>query len=104
MRDPNASSVRGVASRLWRLLLVCGVLIGLGAGAAVAAVPSGVPAVASHSSSTATADGLPTMKIDGVVWSQVIIGNKVFSGGTFTTARPAGAQARSRGTTLPCTA
>ena len=42
--------------------------------------------------STVTADPLPTVQIDsGVVWTQVVVGNKVFAGGTFSNARPAGA-------------
>lgn len=40
---------------------------------------------------TVSADGLPTVQIDGVVWSQVIVGNTVYVGGRFTNARPAGA-------------
>ncbi len=42
---------------------------------------------------TVTADGLPTVQIEGVVWSQVIVGDTVYAGGSFTTARPAGAAA-----------
>ena len=42
---------------------------------------------------TVTADALPTVQINGVVWSQVIVGNTVFAGGRFTSARPAGAAA-----------
>lgn len=38
-----------------------------------------------------TADRLPTVQIDGVVWSQVVIGNRVWAGGQFGNARPAGA-------------
>ncbi len=38
-------------------------------------------------------DGLPTTQIDGVAWSQVIIGDTVYVGGKFTTARPAGSPA-----------
>jgi PKD repeat protein len=38
-----------------------------------------------------TAESLPTVQINGVVWSQVIVGNKVYAGGNFTKARPAGA-------------
>lgn len=41
--------------------------------------------------STVTADALPTVQIDGVVWSQVVIGDTVYAGGSFSTARPAGA-------------
>jgi PKD repeat protein len=42
---------------------------------------------------TVTADRLPTAQINGVVWSQVIIGNTVYVGGKFTSARPAGSAA-----------
>ncbi|MGO2053535.1 MAG: PKD domain-containing protein [Glutamicibacter sp.] len=40
---------------------------------------------------TVTADALPTVQINGVVWSQVVIGDVVYAGGSFSTARPAGA-------------
>ena len=40
---------------------------------------------------TVTADALPTVQIDGVVWSQAVAGNTVFVGGRFGNARPAGA-------------
>lgn len=40
---------------------------------------------------TVSADPLPTVQIDGVAWTQVIVGNTVYVGGSFTTARPAGA-------------
>ncbi|NTW40307.1 MAG: PKD domain-containing protein, partial [Cellulomonadaceae bacterium] len=42
---------------------------------------------------TVAADGLPTVQIDGVVWSQVVVGNTVYVAGKFTTARPAGSAA-----------
>jgi PKD repeat protein len=42
---------------------------------------------------TVSADGLPTVQIDGVVWSQAVIGTRVYAGGSFTSARPAGAAA-----------
>lgn len=42
---------------------------------------------------TVSTDLLPTPQIDGVVWSQVIVGNTVYVGGSFATARPAGAAA-----------
>ena len=44
---------------------------------------------------TVSTDSLPTAQIDGVVWDQVLVGNTVFAGGSFTTARPAGADAGS---------
>ncbi len=42
---------------------------------------------------TVTADGLPTVQVNGVVWSQVTVGNTVYAAGKFTRARPAGAAA-----------
>jgi PKD repeat protein len=42
---------------------------------------------------TVTADPLPTVQIDGVAWSQVVVGNTVYVAGSFTKARPAGAPA-----------
>jgi len=43
--------------------------------------------------STVSADPLPTVQIDGVAWSQVVVGNTVYVAGSFTTARPFGAAA-----------
>jgi hypothetical protein len=37
-----------------------------------------------------TADALPTVQIDGVAWTQLIVGNTVYVGGDFRNARPAG--------------
>ena len=42
---------------------------------------------------TVSADVLPTVQINGVVWSQQIVGNTVYVGGNFTSARPAGSPA-----------
>ncbi|WP_212719536.1 PKD domain-containing protein [Blastococcus sp. CCUG 61487] len=42
---------------------------------------------------TVTADALPTVQINGVVWSQVVVGTTVYAAGEFTRARPAGAPA-----------
>src|SRR5471030_1008271 len=42
---------------------------------------------------TVSADSLPTVQIDGVVWQQAIVGNTVYAGGSFANARPAGAAA-----------
>jgi PKD repeat protein len=39
---------------------------------------------------TVSADALPTVQINGVVWSQVTVGNTVYATGSFTSARPAG--------------
>jgi PKD repeat protein len=42
---------------------------------------------------TVSADALPTAQINGVVWTQVVVGDTVYAGGSFTAARPAGAVA-----------
>lgn len=42
---------------------------------------------------TVTADVLPTVQVNGVVWAQVIVGGTVYATGEFTSARPAGAAA-----------
>lgn len=64
------------------------------------ALAIGVPATATADTrpvaptpATVAVDGLPTVQIDGVVWSQAVVGNTVYAGGSFTTARPAGAAA-----------
>ena len=47
--------------------------------------------VVDTSATTVSADALPTVQIDGVVWSQAVIGDTVYAGGDFDNARPAGA-------------
>ncbi|MGB4759570.1 MAG: hypothetical protein WBP26_05960 [Candidatus Saccharimonadales bacterium] len=37
-----------------------------------------------------SADPLPTVQINGIVWAQVLVGNTVYATGRFTQARPAG--------------
>ncbi|MDT4928025.1 MAG: hypothetical protein QOF92_892 [Pseudonocardiales bacterium] len=59
-----------------------------GAGAAP---PAGVSPIVARSAANVTADGLPTVQIDGVVWTQEVVGNTVYAGGEFANARPAGA-------------
>jgi hypothetical protein len=45
-----------------------------------------------------TADALPTAQIDGVAWTQVIVGETVYVGGSFAHARPAGVALGGTGT------
>ncbi|WP_300681133.1 PKD domain-containing protein [Nocardioides sp.] len=68
--------------------------------AAVGLVGLGVPAAQADTApadtslpATVSADPLPTVQIDGVVWKQLIVGNTVYVGGEFANARPAGAAA-----------
>ena len=50
-----------------------------------------VPPVSARTGHVVTADALPTVQINGVVWTQAVIGDRVFAGGEFSRARPAGA-------------
>lgn len=66
------------------------------AGAVVSVVSAAPPAAAVDSAATATtvtADALPTVQVDGVVWAQVVVGTTVYATGNFTSARPAGSPA-----------
>lgn len=58
---------------------------------ALAAASDTVPAT--DEPATVAADLLPTAQINGVVWSQVTVGNTVYATGDFTKARPAGSPA-----------
>ena len=70
------------------VLLAIGVIGGLAGHESIAradtAPAAGIP-------STVSSDALPTVQIEGVVWAQLIVGNTVYVGGSFSTARPAGA-------------
>lgn len=41
---------------------------------------------------TVSADALPTVQVDGVVWAQIVVGNTVYVTGKFANARPAGSE------------
>ncbi|HEY3438700.1 MAG TPA: PKD domain-containing protein [Actinotalea sp.] len=78
------------ATRLGRFATLLGVgavvLVGL---APIAAQADTMPADPTLPV-TVSADGLPTVQINGVAWNQVVVGNTVYVGGSFTSARPAG--------------
>ena len=81
-------------SRRRRSLVAGGASLVLAASALVAIGPP--PAVAApgpvvQPAAAVTADRLPTVQVNGVVWSQAIVGNTVYAGGSFANARPAGA-------------
>ena len=75
------------------------VLLGLLLGSAMAvpaaqlahaAPPPGVPPVSARTASVVTADALPTAQVNGVVWTQAVVGDRVFAAGEFSRARPRG--------------
>jgi PKD repeat protein len=66
--------------------------------AGVAHAAGGVPAAAPvPPPPTVTADVLPSWQINGVVWSQAIVGDTVYVAGSFTRARPPGVAAGGAG-------
>jgi hypothetical protein len=81
----RASAVAGVVG-----LVASGVLaVALVAASPAAALP-GPAAVAEPGPNNVTADALPTVQIDGVVWSQAVVGNTVYAGGSFSRGRRTG--------------
>ena len=69
-------------------LVMAGAVVSIAVAPAAAADPGPVKPI---TSGTVTTDALPTVQIDGIVWSQVVVGNTVYATGNFTNARPAGA-------------
>ncbi len=92
------SSVRGVRGVRVLAATLAAVLVGaVLVGGALAATPG--PAAADWAPAdptspatppTVSADALPTVQINGVVWSQATRGDVVYAGGDFTEARPPG--------------
>src|SRR5215207_4107880 len=78
-----------------RLLVAIGSVVGsvlvLGAPGTPAEASLEWPSALVAHPETVSADAMPTVQIDGVAWTQEIVGNTVYVGGDFTTARPAGA-------------
>ncbi len=70
-----------------------GVSSGTGVAMADTAPPPATSSTATPTPATVSADGLPTVQVNGVVWSQVTVGTTVYATGSFTSARPAGAAA-----------
>lgn len=88
----GVTTVRANGTRSGRLAALLALVVvpvaavgGATTGSADTRPPAGTPA-------TVSADALPTVQIDGVVWAQAIAGTRVFAGGRFATARPAGAR------------
>ncbi len=95
--DPSGptplAAVRQKARKVLALVLTTAVAVSLGLATPPAAMADTAPLDAGNPATpvTVSADGLPTAQINGVAWTQVIIGNTVYVGGNFTQARPAGA-------------
>ncbi|TFB51751.1 PKD domain-containing protein [Cryobacterium tagatosivorans] len=86
MGVPSVSRLRFLALAT-AAAVAAGVLMGTAAAHADTAPPdASLP-------KTVAADSLPTPQINGVVWTQLIVGNTVYVGGEFTRARPAGSAA-----------
>ncbi len=70
-------------------LMLMGVVVAAGSAKAV----DSPPAIGATPRTDVTADSLPTVQVNGVVWKTLIVGDVVYAGGEFTNARPAGAAA-----------
>ncbi|MGY1885444.1 PKD domain-containing protein [Blastococcus sp. SYSU DS0753] len=81
---PATRLLAGVTSAL----LCLGTIVLAGPAARADSAPLGPPA---NDPVTVSADPLPTVQVNGVVWSQVVVGTTVYAAGSFTRARPAGA-------------
>ena len=80
----GSTRARIVIATLAALATALGVMVPTAPARAETTPPPGTPA-------TVSADPLPTVQVDGVVWTQAVVGNTVFVGGDFAKARPAGA-------------
>jgi hypothetical protein len=88
-RSKRRSVIGGVTAAL--VVLALSTVTAPPALRADTAPPSGTPA-------TVSADPLPTVQVDGIVWKQAIHGNTVYATGQFTHARPAGVAIGGAGT------
>ena len=78
---------RSIAAGTTGAVLLTGAVVGV----SVAATPAAAVGVSTAAlPQTVAADPLPTAQIDGVAWMQVVAGGKVYVGGSFAKARPAG--------------
>jgi len=75
------------------MLVLLGALAGFFAPGVARADTAPLDPAAPTTPVTAAADPLPTVQINGVAWSQVVVGDTVYVAGRFTSARPAGARA-----------
>ncbi len=83
----RVAAARRRSRRLLTTLLTT-VLVAVGLSTAAPARADTAPAPGLPE--TVAADALPTWQINGVVWSQVLVGDTVYATGSFTRARPPG--------------
>lgn len=93
---PRETALRVLTAKLRLLRSILAVLLSAALAISLGVVGGAMPAAADTAPApgvpaTVSADGLPTAQINGVAWTQVIIGNTVYVGGNFTEARPSGA-------------
>ena len=94
-RASNHTTI-GDRVRRFAATLLAGGLVATGLATAVPTAQADT-APASGTPATVSADALPTWQINGVVWSQVLVGNTVYATGSFTKARPPGVAAGGAG-------
>ncbi|MCY0904971.1 LamG-like jellyroll fold domain-containing protein [Arthrobacter sp. H14-L1] len=84
--------VSGATKKIFGILVSVAVALSVAAVAVPAAMADTAPVDPANPATplTVSADALPTVQIDGIVWQQAIIGNTAYAVGQFTTARPAG--------------
>ena len=89
---PTASRHQRALRGVIAAIAIASGTVALGAGSPASASLEWPSTTTSHPE-TVTADVLPTVQINGVAWAQEIVGNTVYVGGSFTSARPAGSPA-----------
>ncbi len=72
-------------------VLAAGSLTGPGNPATPAHAATAADPIVQMPDTGVSAQALPTVQVDGVVWSQAVVGTTVYAGGSFANARPAGA-------------
>ncbi len=94
-RQPRPRRLFAQARARSAIVAVAGLGAALLTGVAAPEAARADTAPAAGTPSTVSADALPTVQINGVVWSQVTVGNTVYVTGSFSSARPAGSPAGS---------
>ncbi|MFP3464345.1 PKD domain-containing protein [Leifsonia sp. SIMBA_070] len=92
----HRARTRGLFAAALSALLLTAAALGSTAPATADTMPPDPTNPASPPTVGATA--LPTVQMDGVAWSQTVVGDTVYVAGKFTTARPAGSPAGSNTT------